>query len=102
MQNTEALRVKLQGKTRGLSDKGLCAYLRGCYEFHNAIMQDAAQDLIDRYHAADKKKQPFLCFRQLDLAPFDGLIWPHPLVHLLSAPGRSEALRRPKGDAFRA
>jgi hypothetical protein len=42
------------------------------------------------------------CFRQLDLAPFDRLIWPHLLVNLLSAPGRSEALRRPKGDAFRA
>jgi len=40
--------------------------------------------------------------RQLDLAPFDRLIWPHLLVNLLSAPGRSEALRRPKGDAFRA
>jgi hypothetical protein len=69
MQNTEALRVKLQGKTRGLSDKGLCAYLRGCYEFHNAIMQDAAQDLIDRYHAADKKKQPFKGRRPDDWAP---------------------------------
>jgi hypothetical protein len=42
------------------------------------------------------------CFRQLDLAPFDRLIWPHPLVNPLSAPGRSEALWRPKGDAFRA
>jgi hypothetical protein len=30
------------------------------------------------------------------------LIWPHLLVNLLSALGRSEALRRPKGDAFRA
>ena len=35
------------------------------------------------------------CFRQLDLAPFDRLIWPHPLVNPLSAAGRSEALRRP-------
>jgi hypothetical protein len=42
------------------------------------------------------------CFRQLDLAPFDRFIWPHPLVNPLSAPGRSEALRSPKGDAFRA
>ena len=42
------------------------------------------------------------CFRQLDLAPFDRFIWPHLLVNLLSAPGRSEALRRPEGDAFRA
>src|SRR5260370_32293889 len=40
------------------------------------------------------------CFRQLDLAPFDRFIWPHPLVNPLSAPGRSEALRSPKGDAF--
>jgi hypothetical protein len=37
----------------------------------------------------------FLCFRQLDLAPFDFLFWPHPLVIHHSAPGRSEALRRP-------
>jgi len=35
------------------------------------------------------------CFRQLDLAPFDLFIWPHPLVIHHSAPGRSEALRRP-------
>src|SRR5882762_7647190 len=35
------------------------------------------------------------CFRQLDLAPFDLLFWPHLLVNPLSAPGRSEALRRP-------
>jgi hypothetical protein len=42
------------------------------------------------------------CFRQLDLAPFDRFIWPHLLVNPLSAPGRSEALRRPEGDAFRA
>src|SRR5258708_28493090 len=35
------------------------------------------------------------CFRQLDLAPFDLLFWPHPLVIHHSAPGRSEALRRP-------
>ncbi len=35
------------------------------------------------------------CFRQLDLAPFDLLFWPHPLVNHHSAPGRSEALRRP-------
>jgi hypothetical protein len=42
------------------------------------------------------------CFRQLDLAPFDRFIWPHLVVNPLSAPGRSEALRRPKGDAFRA
>ncbi len=34
-------------------------------------------------------------FRQLDLAPFDLLFWPHLLVNPLSAPGRSEALRRP-------
>jgi hypothetical protein len=46
--------------------------------------------------------QQDLCVRQLDLAPFDRFIWPHLLVNLLSAPGRSEALRRPKGDAFRA
>jgi hypothetical protein len=44
----------------------------------------------------------YLCFRQLDLAPFDRFIWPHLLVNPLSAPGRSEALRRPKGAAFRA
>jgi hypothetical protein len=37
----------------------------------------------------------FRCFRQLDLAPFDLLFWPHPLVNHHSAPGRSEALRRP-------
>jgi hypothetical protein len=37
----------------------------------------------------------FECVRQLDLAPFDRFIWPHLLVNLLSAPGRSEALRRP-------
>jgi hypothetical protein len=35
------------------------------------------------------------CFRQLDLAPFDLFFWPHPLVIHHSAPGRSEALRRP-------
>src|SRR6267154_3087562 len=35
------------------------------------------------------------CFRQLDLAPFDLLFWPHPLVIHHSAPGRSGALRRP-------
>jgi hypothetical protein len=35
------------------------------------------------------------CFRQLDLAPFDLLFWPHPLVLHHCAPGRSEALRRP-------
>src|SRR5258706_15537627 len=29
------------------------------------------------------------CFRQLDLAPFDLLFWPHPLVSHQSAPGRS-------------
>ncbi len=34
-------------------------------------------------------------FRQLDLAPFDLLFWPHLLVNPLSAPSRSEALRRP-------
>ena len=34
-------------------------------------------------------------FRQLDLAPFDLFIWPHPLVNQLPDPGRSEALRRP-------
>jgi hypothetical protein len=37
----------------------------------------------------------FKCFRQLDLAPFDLLFWPHLLVNHHSAPGRSEALRRP-------
>jgi hypothetical protein len=47
-----------------------------------------------------KVTHPWL--RQLDLAPFDRFIWPHLLVNLLSAPGRSEALRRPEGDAFRA
>lgn len=41
-------------------------------------------------------------FRQLDLAPFDLFIWPHPLVNQLPHSGRSEALRRPEGDAFRA
>jgi len=35
------------------------------------------------------------CVRQLDLAPFDLLFWLHPLVSHHSAPGRSEALRRP-------
>jgi hypothetical protein len=35
------------------------------------------------------------CVRQLDLAPFDLLFWPHPLVIHQSVPGRSEALRRP-------
>jgi hypothetical protein len=35
------------------------------------------------------------CFRQLDLAPFDLLFWPHPLVSHHSAPVRSGALRRP-------
>jgi hypothetical protein len=35
------------------------------------------------------------CFRQLDLAPFDLLFWPHPLVIHHSVPGRSGALRRP-------
>jgi Escherichia/Staphylococcus phage prohead protease len=35
------------------------------------------------------------CVRQLDLAPFDLLFWLHPLVNHHSAPGRSEALRRP-------
>ena len=39
-------------------------------------------------------------FRQLDLAPFDHFIWPHLLVNQLPHPGRSEALRRPKCDAF--
>ena len=34
-------------------------------------------------------------FRQLDLAPFDLFIWPHPLMNQLPYPGRSEALRRP-------
>ena len=34
-------------------------------------------------------------FRQLDLAPCDLFIWPHPLVNQLPHPGRSEALRRP-------
>src|SRR5260370_15300195 len=43
-----------------------------------------------------------LCFRQLDLAPFDLLFWPHPLVIHHSAPGRSETLRRTYGDAFTA
>jgi hypothetical protein len=36
-----------------------------------------------------------ICFRQLDLAPFDLLFWPHPLVIHHSTPGRSEALRCP-------
>lgn len=35
------------------------------------------------------------CFRQLDLAPFDLLFWPHPLVSHHAVPGRSGALRRP-------
>jgi hypothetical protein len=42
------------------------------------------------------------CVRQLDLAPFDLLFWPHPLVIHHSAPGRSEALRRSEGDVVRA
>ena len=40
-------------------------------------------------------REGYLCFRQLDLAPFDLRFWPHPLVIHHSAPGRSEALRRP-------
>jgi hypothetical protein len=36
-----------------------------------------------------------LCFRQLDLAPFDLLFWPHPLVihHSTPGPERNPATR---------
>ena len=56
--------------------------------------------LCPPFHLAAKRwcefsRQLTNCFRQLDLAPFDLLFWPHLLVNPLSAPGRSEALRRP-------
>jgi hypothetical protein len=41
------------------------------------------------------KRKAVACVCQLDLAPFDLLFWPHPLVIHQSVPGRSEALRRP-------
>jgi hypothetical protein len=63
-----------------------------------ALLEDLKYVLSDPTNtlaAAKRKLIEIKCFRQLDLAPFDLLFWPHPLVMHHSAPGRSEALRRP-------
>jgi hypothetical protein len=57
------------------------------------VQPDRYQDVVEEVRQSDRARAS--CFRQLDLAPFDLLFWPHPLVIHHSAPGRSEALRRP-------
>ena len=79
-------------------------FVIGPHRIHGSRIgeQDCARRLEALLSEDHKQNKPHVCFRQLDLAPFDRFIWPHLLVNLLSAPGRSEALRRPEGDAFRA
>jgi hypothetical protein len=67
-------------------DTTVCAIVNHPATFNNRMV---------RIHGDVLGNFEYSCFRQLDLAPFDLLFWPHLLVNPLSAPGRSEALRRP-------